>query len=108
MSGCCLLTIVLFPAAPELGHILESLALGLRNELPDEEGCDDADDAVETVGEPVSEVVTFGQVHVEHWHERRADNEVGYPLEGHCYSYGTTTNGIGEYLGNEHPSDRTP
>jgi len=59
----------LFPLTPELGHILEGLALGLRNEFPDEEGSDDTDDAIETVGEPVAEVVTLGEVHVEHRYE---------------------------------------
>ena len=70
----------LFAVLPECGHILEGLALGLGNELPDEEGCDDTDDAIETVGEPVAEVITFRQVHVEHGHERRAYDEVGNPL----------------------------
>ena len=54
---------------PELRHVFERLALGLGDEIPDEEGCNDADDAVEAVGEPVTEVIAFRQVHVEHGHE---------------------------------------
>ena len=59
----------LFPIAPELGHILERLALGLRNELPYEDGSDNADDAIETISEPVAEVITLRKMHVEHRHE---------------------------------------
>lgn len=59
----------LFPLAPKFGHILEGLALRFRNKLPDEDGSDDTDDAIETVGEPVAEIVTLSEVHVEHRHE---------------------------------------
>ena len=59
----------LLSVLPELRHVFERLALGLGNELPDEEGCYDADDAIEAVGEPVTEVVALCQVHIEHRHE---------------------------------------
>ena len=60
----------LFPVLPECGHVFERLALGLGNKFPDEEGCYHTDDAVESVGEPVTEVIALGEVHVEHGHER--------------------------------------
>ena len=61
---------LLFPVLPECGHVLQRLALGLGNKLPDEEGCNHADDAIESVGEPVTEVIALGEVHIEHGHER--------------------------------------
>ena len=60
---------LLLSVAPELGHVFESLALGLRNKLPDEEGCDDTDDAIEAVGEPVAETIALCKLHVEHGHK---------------------------------------
>ena len=98
----------LLPVAPELGHILEGLALGLGNEFPDKEGSDDADDAVESVGEPVAEVVTLSQVHVEHRHKRAGNDEVADPLEGNGNSYSSAADGVGEDFGNEYPADGTP
>ena len=41
---------------PEVRHFLEGLALSLRNKLPNEESCKDADHTVETVCECVAEV----------------------------------------------------
>lgn len=34
---------------PELGHIFEGLALGLRDDLPYEDSCKDTDDSVKAV-----------------------------------------------------------
>ena len=56
----------LFPVTPEFGHILKCLTLGLGNEFPYEDGCDNTDDALETVGEPVTEVITLCEMHIEH------------------------------------------
>ena len=42
---------------PKLGHILQSLTLGLRNELPYKESCEDADHTVETVCKRMAEVL---------------------------------------------------
>ena len=61
----------LFSIAPEFGHILKGLTLRLRNEFPDEEGSDNAEDAIESVSEPVAEVITLGEVHIEHRNEGR-------------------------------------
>ena len=94
--------------APQFGHILQGLSLGLRNKAPYEEGCYHTDDAIESVGEPVTEIITLRQMHVEHRHEGRADDEVEDPLESYRYSNGGTTDGIGEYLGDKYPADRTP
>ena len=56
---------------PQFAHIFQCLALGFRNKFPDEDCCNDTDDAIEAVGEPVTEVIAFCEVHVEHWHEGR-------------------------------------
>ena len=98
----------LFSVFPHRRHLLQRLALGLGHELPYEDGCYDAEDAIETVGEPMSEVIAFRQVHVEHRHERAGNDEVEYPLECHSDGHSSTTDGVGEYLGNEHPTDGTP
>ena len=98
----------LFLAAPELGHIFEGLAFGLGHEAPYEEGGDDADDAVEAVGEPMAEVVAGLQVHVEHRHEGGGDDEVEDPLEGYGNGHGSAADGVGEDLGDEHPADGAP
>ena len=100
--------VFLFPLAPELGHILEGLALSFGNELPDEYSCHNTEDAIESVGEPVAEVIAFRQVHVEHGHERRGYDEIGYPLEGNGNGDGTATDGVGEDLGDEYPADGAP
>ena len=86
---------------PKLGHVFESLALGLRDELPDEDCGNDADDAIHAIDEPEAEAVG-------HRHERCRDNPVEDPLESHGDGYGCTTDGVGEDFGNEHPADWTP
>ena len=93
---------------PEFGHVFEGLTLGFGNELPDEEGCKDADNAIEAVGEPVAEVIAWSEVHIEHRHEGGGDDEVEDPLEGNGDGNGCSTNGVGEDLGNEYPADRPP
>ena len=98
----------LFLLFPQLGHVLQRLALGLRNHAPYKEGGNDTDDAVESVGEPVAEVVALCQVHVEHGHEGRRYDEVENPLEGNGNSHGSATDGVGENLGDEHPGNGTP
>ena len=55
---------------PQLGHILQRLTLRLRNEAPYEQGGNHADDAIQTISEPVTEVVALCQMHVEHRHKR--------------------------------------
>ena len=55
---------------PELRHVLQRLTLGFGNEAPDEDGCYHTDNAIEAIGEPVAEMVTLRQMHVEHRHER--------------------------------------
>ena len=94
--------------APELRHILEALALGLRHELEDKHGGYDADHAIETIREPMAEVVAGGEVHIEHRHESGADYEVEHPLEGHGDSHRRTADGVREEFGDKHPCYRTP
>ena len=101
-------SVFLLLALPEAGHVLERLALRLRHEAPYEQGSDEADRGVEAVGEPVAEVVALSEVHVEHGHERRRDDEVEDPLEGHGDGHGSATDGVGEDLGDEHPADGAP
>lgn len=56
--------------APEAVHVFESLASGFGDKFPDEEGCDDAEDAVEEVGEHVAETLSHrAELHVVHRHE---------------------------------------
>ena len=59
--------LLFFP--PKLAHILQALALGLWHELPHEDGGNDTDGSVESVSEPMTEVIALGKVHVEHWYE---------------------------------------
>ena len=47
-------------------------------------------------------------MHVEHGHERRTHDEVRDPLECHSDSDGSTTDGVGEDLCDEHPGDGSP
>jgi beta-glucosidase len=89
-------------------HILEGLTLCLGNKLPNEEGGNNTNDAIETVSEPMTEVVALRQVHVEHRHERGAYNPVEYPLKGHGYSNSLATDRIREYLGDKNPAYRSP
>ena len=56
----------------------------------------------------MAEVRVAGRLHVEHGHERGADNPVEYPLESHSGGHGCATDGVGENLGNEHPADGAP
>jgi len=55
--------LLFFP--PKLAHILQALALGLWHELPHEDGGNDTDGSVESVSEPMTEVIALGKVHVE-------------------------------------------
>ena len=86
---------------PKLGHILQGLALGLWHELPYEDGGNDTDHSIQAVGEPVAHAI--GK-----WHEGSGDDPVENPLEGNGDGNGCTTDGIWEYLGDEHPADRSP
>ena len=89
----------LFVTLPELGHIFEGLALGLRNEFPYKESCKDADDSVKTVCEGVTEVLSHrAEAHVVHREEGRRYDEVEDPLEGYSYSYSSSTDGVREDL----------
>ena len=93
---------------PQFSHILQGLSLGFRNKSPYEESSYDTDNTIESVSKPVAEVITLSQVHIKHWHEGRTDDEVENPLEGNGNSHSSTTNGVGEYLGDENPADGTP
>ena len=86
---------------PKLGHILQSLTLGLRNELPYKDGSEDTDNTIQAIGEPIAQAVS-------HRNERGRNNPVENPLEGYGNRYGSTTNRIREYLGNKYPADWSP
>ena len=97
-----------FVFSPQAAHIFKRLALSFGHETPDKDGSDDTDQTIQTVSEPVAEVVAGSEVHVEHRHERRTHDPVENPLEGNGDGNGCTTDGIWEYLGDEHPADRSP
>ena len=86
---------------PKLGHILQTLTLGLRNELPYKDGSEDTDYTIQSIGKPIAHTVS-------QWYKRGRNNPVENPLE--CYSnrYGSTTNRIREYLGDKYPADWSP
>ena len=42
---------------PKLAHILQTLAFGLWNQLPYEEGGYDTDGSIQTIGKPMAEVI---------------------------------------------------
>lgn len=86
---------------PKLGHILQCLTLGLRNELPYKDGSEDTDNTIQAIGEPIAQAVS-------HRNERGRNNPVENPLEGYGNRYGSTTNGIRENLGNKYPADGSP
>lgn len=94
-----------FVFSPQPAHILQSLALGFGHETPDKDGSDDTDQTIQTVSEPVAEVVAGSEVHVEHRHERRTHDPVENPLEGNGYGNRLATDRIGEDLSDEHPAD---
>ena len=58
-----------FILSPQFAHVFESLSLGFGNEFPNEDSGNYADDSVETVGEPVTEVIALCKMHVEHRNE---------------------------------------
>ena len=93
---------------PKTAHVLEGLTFGLGHQPPYEDGSDDTDNTIESISKPMSEVVTFSEMHIEHGHEGRTDNEVENPLESHGDSHCSPTACIGEYLGNEQPADGSP
>lgn len=94
--------------APQLCHVFKCFSLGLRNESPDKDGGNDADDSVKSVCKPVPEVISLCKMHVEHRHERRTDYPVEYPLERYGYRHGLATDCIWENLCNQHPADWPP
>ena len=61
---------------PKFCHVLKSLALGFRDKFPYEDGSNYTNDAIKPIGEPVSEIISLCEVHVEHWHECGTDNEI--------------------------------
>ena len=93
---------------PKTGHILQCLAFGLWNQLPYEDGSNDADDTIETVGEPMAEVIALGEVHIEHRYKSATHDEIENPLEGYGNGNSTAADGVGEDLSNEHPGDGAP
>ena len=86
---------------PKLGHILQSLALGLRNELPNENGGNDTDNTIQAISEPIAH--TVGERY-----KRGGDNPVEDPLESNGDGYSRTTDSIREHLCDENPADRSP
>ena len=79
---------------PELAHILQALALGFRYQLPYEESCNDTDGTIQTIGKPMTEIISFHQMHIKQRNEGWADNKVENPLEGNCDGNSSATNGI--------------
>lgn len=101
--------LLLVAVAPEVGHVFEGLALGFGDEGGDEPCGDDADDAVEGVGEHVAELIAHAEtVHVVHRHEGRRDDKVENPLECHGDGDSLRTDGVGEDFSDEHPADGAP
>ena len=86
-----------------LSHLIQFL-----DDREDEECGQQTDDTIQPIGEPMSEVIPFLQVHIKHRYKRTGDNEVANPLccnsDGNCF----TSDGIWEYLGNEHPANGAP
>lgn len=101
--------VFLLAVAPECRHLFERLALGLGHKGVDEPCSKDTDRTVEGVDEDVSETLTHvACTHVVHRHERGRHDEVEDPLECNGYCHSRTADRVGEYLGDEHPADRSP
>ncbi len=99
----------LLAVPPEVGHVLQRLALRLGHELPHKQGGHHADDAIQPVGKHVAEAVAHAaRAHVVHRQEGGRDDEVEYPLERHRHGHRRPADGVGEYLGNEYPADGSP
>ena len=85
---------------PECRHVLQCLAFGFGHALPDEQGCKQADDAIQAVSEHRAEIVQ----------SRKGGRHqvVEHPLERYGDGYGFSTDGVGEDLGNENPNKSAP
>ena len=86
--------------APEGRHLLERLALGLGDHLPDEEGRQERHEGVDAVGAPHAPAA-----------QRREGGryqEVRDSLRRHGDGYGLRANRVGENLRDEHPADGAP
>lgn len=90
----------LLSLTPKGGHIFERLALGLGYCTPHKECSNNAYHAIHGVGKEGAELIQS--------RECRRHNVVEYPLEGYGYGDRSSTYGVGEYLGNEYPADRSP
>ena len=56
----------------------------------------------------MTKIITWCEVHIEHWHEGAADDEVEDPLGGHGDGHRCAADGIGEDLSDKHPADGAP
>ena len=99
---------ILFFFSPEFSHVLQFFTFCFWHHLPNEYCCNDTYNSIESIGEPVSEVITFLDMHIEHRYESAANYPVEYPLERHSNSNSLTTDGVREYLRNKYPTDRSP
>lgn len=100
---------LLFAVAPEVGHVFEGLALGLRYEAPYEPGSHDTDYAVEGIHKHMSEAIShIAGTHVVERHESRRYDEIEYPLESHRHRHRGAADSVGEDLGDQHPADGAP
>lgn len=86
--------------APEGRHLLEGLALGLGNRLPDEEGREKRHEGVDAVGAPDAPAAQR--------REGGRDEEVRDPLRRHGDGHGLRADGVGEDFRDEHPADGSP
>ncbi len=107
-TACCE-DLFLGSVAPQGGHILKGLALGLGYEACHKPCGEHADDAVEGVCEAVAELISHaGERHVVHRYEGRRYDEVEDPLECHGDGHRLRAYGVREDLGDKYPAYRTP
>ena len=81
---------------PKTRHVFQTLAFRFGNESPNEDSRHDAHHAIESVGEPMAEIVARREMHVEHGDEGRANNEVEDPLRRYSDGRSRATDGVGE------------
>ena len=94
---------------PEFAHVFEGFAFGFRDHLPDEDGGDDTDHAVDCVGSEVAEGDAHRtDAHVVQRHEGGGNDEVEDPLESDGDRCCLASDSVREDLGNENPADRSP
>ena len=86
---------------PKLGSYPPASYPWSQERAPYKDGSEDTDNTIQAIGEPIAQAVS-------HRNERGRNNPVENPLEGYGNRYGSTTNGIREYLGNKYPADWSP